>query len=128
MLEDERSKLIAQWRLEARAESLESRRKKEAYLWHRRLRRYLDTELGDFLTNMFKFLSLLEVFICNIPLSVGAVAMAMVTLGVVWFKFVEELLDTCEPVHFHSSQCTFPVGPALELLNPENMSYPLESC
>ncbi len=37
--------------------------------------------------------------------------MAIALLGVVWFKFVEENLDSCQPVHFHSSQCTFPEFP-----------------
>jgi hypothetical protein len=65
---------------------------------------------------MFRFATLVEAFIGNLPLTIGAVAMAVVTLGVVWFKFAEECLDTCEPVHFHSSQCTFP-GESVSLEN-----------
>lgn len=53
----------------------------------------------------------IETFISNLPLTVGAIALAIVTLGVVWFKFAEENLDSCQPVHFHSSQCTFPEFP-----------------
>ena len=111
MLEDERTRMIAQWKAEARAQALNSRRKREANQWHRRLGQYLDSEFGDFWGKTIKFLAFLEAFICNLPLTVGAIAMAIVTLGVVWFKFVEETLDTCEPVQFHSSQCTFPEFP-----------------
>ena len=56
-------------------------------------------------------MTLFEVFICNLPLTVGAIAMAIVTLGVVWFKFMEENLDSCTPVHFNSGNCTFPEFP-----------------
>ena len=64
-----------------------------------------------FQTKAYRTLTLVEAFIANLPLTIGAVAMAVVTLGVVWFKFAEENLDSCEPVHFHSSQCTFPEFP-----------------
>ena len=111
MLENERNRLIAQWKAEARAEALNSYHQRENDQWHRRLGQYLDSELGDLWASTVKFLALLETFICNLPMTVGAIAMAIVTLGVVWFKFVEEKLDTCEPVQFHSSQCTFPEFP-----------------
>ena len=52
-----------------------------------------------------------EAFISNLPLTIGAVALAIVTLGIVWFKFAEEMLESCRPVHFHSSQCNFPEFP-----------------
>lgn len=48
-----------------------------------------------------------ETFIGNLPLTIGAIGLAIVTLGVVWFKFAEIMLDTCKPVHFHSTQCQF---------------------
>jgi hypothetical protein len=54
-----------------------------------------------------RFCSDAETFIGNLPLTIGAVGLAIVTLGVAWFKFAEEMLDSCRPVHFHSSQCTF---------------------
>ncbi|CAB9509282.1 expressed unknown protein [Seminavis robusta] len=111
MLEDERNRLIAQWKAEARAEAIASRRQQEADQWYRRIGRYLDSEFGDILRKAFKVLSFVEAFICNLPLTVGGIAMAIVTLGVVWFKWVEENLDSCEPVQFHSSQCTFPEFP-----------------
>jgi hypothetical protein len=111
LLEDERSRLIAQWKSEARAETVASRRHQEAEQWHSRVGRYLDFELGGGIGQLYMALSWLEAFICNLPLTVGAISMAIVTLGVVWFKFVEESLESCEPVQFHSSQCTFPEFP-----------------
>lgn len=111
MLEDERNRLIAQWKAEARAEALALQRRREDEQWHRRLGRYIDSEFGDVIGRAYKCLTFLEVFVCNLPLTVGAIAMAIVTLGVVWFKFMEENLDSCEPVQFHSSQCTFPEFP-----------------
>jgi hypothetical protein len=107
MLEKERSKLIQQWKAEARAEA-ESMRKEEqsSHCWRLFAARF--NELGN---EMFRLSTLIEAFIGNLPLTIGAVAMAVVTLGVVWFKFAEEFLDSCEPVHFHSSQCTFPEFP-----------------
>ena len=49
-----------------------------------------------------------ESFIGNLPLTIGAIALASANLGVDWFKFAEENLSSCEPVHFHSKQCNFP--------------------
>ena len=60
---------------------------------------------------LFRLVVRVETFVANLPLMIGAIAMAVVTLGVVWFKFAEENLASCEPVHFHSSQCTFPEFP-----------------
>ena len=92
MLEDERSRLIAQWKAEARAEALASRRQQEAEQWHRRFGSFFDTEFGDIIRKVYMTLSSLEAFVCNLPLSLGGIAMAIVTLGVVWFKWVEETL------------------------------------
>jgi len=112
MLENERARLIAHWKAEARAETSTSRAStREHSSWPGRIRRILDDEFGGIATKTVNFLISLEAFICNLPLTVGAIAMAIVTLGVVWFKFVEEYLDSCEPVQFHSSQCTFPEFP-----------------
>ena len=111
MLEEERSRLVAQWKAEARAEALASSRQREDEQWHRRFGRYVDSEFGHILKGAYKVLCFLEAFICNLPLSIGAIAMAIATLGVVWYKFSEELLDSCEPVQFHSSQCSFPEFP-----------------
>ena len=100
MLEKQRSQLIEQWKAEAKQEASDARKAAEANLWYKRLGRYLDAQFAS-----------IQRFLANIPLTIGAVAMAVVTLGIVWFKFAEENLDSCEPVHFHSSQCTFPEFP-----------------
>lgn len=55
-----------------------------------------------------KSLMWMESFVANLPLSIGAIALSIANLGVVWFKFAEVNLPSCTPVHFHSSQCSFP--------------------
>lgn len=57
------------------------------------------------------FLTRLEVFICNMPLTIGAVGLGWVTQGVVWFKFMEENTHLCVPVRFNSPECTYPEFP-----------------
>lgn len=107
MLEKERTKLIQQWKAEARAEAETMRKEEESNECCRSVVAQFH-RLGN---QLFRLSTLIEAFIGNLPLTIGAVAMAVVTLGVVWFKFAEEYLETCEPVHFHSSQCTFPEFP-----------------
>jgi hypothetical protein len=111
LLEKEREKLIAQWKIEAQAEEIANREKSENGRLDRRLGRHIDQEVGAFLDRSLKFLTWAEAFIANIPLTIGAIALANATLGVVWFKFAEENLKSCMPVHFHSSQCNFPEFP-----------------
>lgn len=57
---------------------------------------------------MFNGYTYCEEFIANLPLTIGAIALSTANLGVVWFKFAEVNMESCEPVHFHSAQCTFP--------------------
>mmetsp|Transcript_48736 Transcript_48736/g.117904 ORF Transcript_48736/g.117904 Transcript_48736/m.117904 type:complete len:1355 (-) Transcript_48736:1567-5631(-) len=111
MLEKERSKMIEQWKQEARAEAEMFRTEAEAKEPHRRCWASIARVFADVGDKSFRCLTRLEIFIANLPLTIGAVAMAVVTLGVVWFKFAEEFLSTCEPVHFHSSQCNYPEFP-----------------
>jgi hypothetical protein len=108
ILEKEREKLIKQWRAEARAEDEAVRKREEENRWDRRVARYLESEFTRFMDKSFKFFAWGESFIANLPLTIGAIALALATLGVDWFKFTEENLDSCEPVHFHSAQCTYP--------------------
>ena len=123
MLEKERAKLIEQWKAEAREEAELSRKQEEANRWYRRFWRSISEQMRDFGVTTFRFLTLVENFIGNLPLTIGAVALAIVTLGVVWFKFAEEYLDTCEPVHFHSSQCTFPEFPGCFYCDRSALGY-----
>ena len=113
MLEKERKKLIDQWKSEARADAERTRFEAEKNRWYKRLGRSLECHFGIYLNSAWKLLGLLEMFICNLPMTIGAVALAIATLGVVWFKFAEENMDSCQPVHFHSSQCTFPEFPGM---------------
>ena len=108
LLEKERNKLIKQWRKEAKAEEEAKRKEREEKRWDNRLRRHFHEVWGDFFGRMFKHLTWAEAFIANLPLTIGGVALAFANLGVDWFKFAEENMDSCEPVHFHSAQCTFP--------------------
>lgn len=75
------------------------------------LSRGVVTKLGNLSSNVYLFLLWLESFVANLPLTINAIALAIANLGVDWFKFAEENLDSCEPVHFHSSQCSFPEFP-----------------
>lgn len=103
--------MIERWKAEAKEEEEIARQQREYNRWYRRLGRCVIAQLHIFQMKAYRTLTLVEAFIANLPLTIGAVAMAVVTLGVVWFKFAEENLDSCEPVHFHSSQCTFPEFP-----------------
>ena len=83
MLEEERVKLIKQWRSEARAEEEAIKREQEYNQWHRRVGRYMREEFGDTMSIAFKFFVWLEAFIANLPLTIGAIALAIANLGVV---------------------------------------------
>lgn len=107
MLEKERAKLMEQWKAEARADAEMAHKEEEANPWAKRMRQAVNTEMGNAKNTTFRMFYFLQAFIANLPLTIGAVAMAVVTLGAVWFKFAEENMDSCEPVHFHTSQCTF---------------------
>lgn len=92
MLEEERNRLISHWKAESRAEALASRRKSKENQWHIRLGRYVDSGLGALFGRTVKFFSGVEAFICNLPLTVGSISMAIALLGTVWFKFAGRLL------------------------------------
>ena len=123
ILEKERTRLIAQWKAEALAEAEAARKEYEAHRWDRRFAEYMETSCAPFLNGWMKIWTEVETFISNLPLTIGAVALAIVTLGVVWFKFAEENLDSCQPVHFHSSQCTFPEFPGCFYCDKTNRMY-----
>ena len=111
MLIQEREKLLENWKAEARADLEAQRLEQEKRRWHYRLREWISLKLNQCSKSGEKLLSNFENFISNLPLVIGAVALAIVTLGVVWFKFAEENMISCQPVHFHSSQCSFPEFP-----------------
>ena len=76
---------------EAKAEAELLRKERESNRWHRRLWETIVHELQTFGLKAFRCLTIIEKFIGNLPLTIGAVALAVVTLGVVWFKFAEEV-------------------------------------
>lgn len=52
-----------------------------------------------------------KLFVRNLPLSAASISFTIVLLGIVWFKWAEELLSSCKEVTFHSSQCSLPEFP-----------------
>jgi hypothetical protein len=101
LLEKERRKLFKQWKAEARAEAEAKRMFENENRWFRRFGRSMSRDV-------LKRIVWLETLFANMPLTIGSIAVANATLGVDWFKFTEESLASCRPVHFHSTQCTFP--------------------
>ena len=92
-LEGEHQTLLQQWREEFKKEQRQSNEASG----------YFDV-LGE---KVWKFLSYAEVFISNMPLTIGAVGLSWVTQGTIWFKFMEENIDTCTTVHFYSPHCIY---------------------
>ena len=95
-LENHRESLIKQWRAEFEAELAEEAARKRSFktCWE----------------SIYNALATLEVFICNMPLSIAASALAWATLGVVWFKFGAEhliMFGKCQSVHFHDPKNTY---------------------
>jgi hypothetical protein len=76
----------------------------EGNQWHKQLGLKLDSEWRKFKKRSYRCFTSAEAVIANLPLTIGAVAMAVVTFGAVCFKFAEANLASCEPVHFHPSQ------------------------
>jgi hypothetical protein len=72
---------------------------------------------------VWTFLSYAEVFISNMPLTIGAVGLSWVTQGTIWFKFMEENMDTCTTVHFLSPQCIYPEFPGCFECDVSNPIY-----
>ena len=94
--EAERSALIEQWKAEARAEAELLKAEEEYFKWHNRLYRWILSYFNHF-----------SIVLSNLPSTIGGIALAVTTLGIVWFKFAEENIKSCHPVHYHSSQCQF---------------------
>jgi hypothetical protein len=102
-LEKEREALVAQWKAEFEAEQ----RELEAPLMVTIYKLFL----GPCVESIMSMLATVEVFLANLPLTIGAVGLSWVTMGTVWFKYMEENVDFCNPVHFYSPRCTFPEFP-----------------
>jgi hypothetical protein len=59
------------------------------------------------LSSMLEYLSHADAFISNMPLTIGAVGLSWVTQGTVWFKFMEEFVDSCAPTHYFDPKCVY---------------------
>jgi hypothetical protein len=103
-LERERAKFIRQWKYEVRAEEEAARLEEAKSRWHRRFCRFIAVESRELVDSLTKAFLWTQEFFANLPLTIGAIALATANLGVDWFKFTEENLSACQPVHFHS--CT----------------------
>jgi hypothetical protein len=82
-LERQRAELFEQWKAEVKAEEEAKKREKEQNKWYRRLFRFCNVKLGGLPSNAYTFLVWLESFIANLPLTIGAIALALANLGVV---------------------------------------------
>lgn len=76
--------------------------------WDRRVWCFLGASPRIVEYRLFLLFAWSESFFANLPLTIGAIALSIANLGVVWFKFAEENMASCTPVHFHSKQCSFP--------------------
>ena len=83
-LEKERESLILQWKSEFEKE--EKRLQQE-----NAQRETIGTKfIQPCFAAIYNALAIAEVFFSNLPLTIGAVALSWTTMGVVWFKFMEE--------------------------------------
>ena len=74
-------------------------------------------------TRLWQIICMLEVYISNLPSLVGALALAWASMGVDWFKYMEETISACTPVDFHSPRCTFPEFPGCFDCESDNLFY-----
>jgi len=88
-LAEEKARIIEKWKKEAQEEAERNR-------WDRRLWRYFESMGGHIAVKLFVVFAWMESFIGNLPLTIGAIALASANLGVDWFKFAEENLSSCE--------------------------------
>lgn len=64
-----------------------------------------------------------EVVLSNMPLTIGAVGLSWVSLGVVWFKFMEETAGVCHPRRYHDAACTYSEFPGCFECDTSNHYY-----
>lgn len=108
LLKLQRDRLMMQWSKELELIKQEKfKRNLNDNQWHREVWTWFESIPSCFSGKISSCFSNIESFICNLPLTIGAIGLAVVTLGVVWFKFTEEMMNSCQPVHYHSKLCTF---------------------
>jgi hypothetical protein len=115
-LKSERESLKEEWRREFEEEQ---RRNKESLRDSLREGIFSICNWGP----LFTILSYLEVFLSNMPITIGAVGLSWVTQGTIWFKFMEENSDSCTPAFFYSKQCSYPEFPGCFECDTTNPTY-----
>eukprot|EP00934_Nitzschia_sp_Nitz4_P007007 Nitzschia sp. Nitz4//scaffold321_size20361//17423//20242//NITZ4_008689-RA/size20361-augustus-gene-0.1-mRNA-1//-1//CDS//3329547793//6997//frame0 len=116
-MEEERQALMNQWH-----EDFVNQQDRQYELLHpvRKMGQELTSCIWELI---WRFLVTAEVFVSNMPLTIGAVGLSWVTQGVIWFKFMEENIDSCTTVRFNSPQCTFPEFPGCFECDQSNPIY-----
>jgi hypothetical protein len=79
-LEQERARFIEKWKSEAKEEM-------ERRSWTNQLSMAFGQNCNKVSKQVTAKLSEMETFFANLPLTIGAIALSMANLGVVWFKF-----------------------------------------
>ncbi|KAL7579047.1 hypothetical protein ACA910_019086 [Epithemia clementina (nom. ined.)] len=110
----DRQALLQQWSTNSKSSSNGSDRES-----------WIHNDLNGMAVGLLKYVRWAESFLANLPLTIGGIALSTANLGVVWFQFAEETLDSCEPVQFHSSQCTFPEFAGCFYCDTNNRIYQL---
>lgn len=105
--ERKKAKLLAKWTEEMKEE--EARRRREMPTLCDIISSYFQYYIAKW--NIKKSKDTFEAMISNLPFTICAIAMAVVTLGVVWFKFTETINPACKPTYFRLNTCTFPEFP-----------------
>ena len=110
---------MAQWKEEWAKEEEDLRERDPK----RKLLKKVYQKVGQCLDSVMFFFHSAEVFISNMPLTIAALALSWVSMGCVWFKFMEENIDDCQHVNFYSPHCTFPEFPGCFECNVDNKWY-----
>jgi hypothetical protein len=119
MTDRDKAKFIKRCRAEAKADEATNERASSRCFkqWKS------DVESQTVCSHSSKVYAWIKSFFGNLPLTIGALAMAFANLGVEWFKFAEEHVNSCQPVHFHSSQCSFPEFPGCYYCDTSARAY-----
>ena len=125
-LNKERDTLKEKWKQEFEQEQLQQEqqgRNISSSLSSSLINNFKERFVLSLLQPIFRFLSYAEVFISNIPLTIGAVGLSWVTQGTIWFKFMEETIDICHPTFYNSPHCNYPEFPGCFECDTSNPIY-----
>ena len=119
-LELERAALMAQWRNEMMREQDKLRNQDSM---QRLMDDCYDALIKPCADSLWKFLIHAEVVLSNMPSTIGAVALSWVHMGDVWFKWMEEVVPTCNHVWYYSKECSFREFPGCFACDVDNLWY-----